>query len=43
MDVPPLVVKLTAECVITVRNEDGTAQEYHCTLTPTELPNGDSP
>jgi hypothetical protein len=40
--VPPLTVRLGGTCTITVRYDDGTAQEYPCTLTPTELPDGDS-
>jgi hypothetical protein len=40
--VPPLTVRLGGTCTITVRNKDGTAQEYHCTLTPTEPTDGDS-
>jgi hypothetical protein len=40
--VPPLKVRLGGTCTITVRYDNGTAQEYCCTLTPTELPDGDS-
>jgi hypothetical protein len=39
---PSLKVRLGGTCTITVRNKDGTTQEYHCTLTPTEPTDGDS-
>lgn len=40
--VPPLKVKIGGTCTITVRMQDGSAQEYQCTLIPTEQDYGNS-